>query len=50
MAMKQSRASTEGYLLRLKACFYLNFWRIHLWRMIRQGHLRDAVSFDLFLL
>jgi hypothetical protein len=41
MAMKQSRASTERYLLRLKACFYLNFWRIHLF---------DDVSFDLFLL
>jgi hypothetical protein len=50
MAMKQNRASTEGYLLRLKARFYLKFWRIHLWRMIRQGPLRDDVSFDLFLL
>jgi hypothetical protein len=42
---KQSFPSTEGYLLRMKACFYLNFWR-----MIRQGHLRDDVSFDSFLL
>ncbi len=50
MALKQSRASTEGYLLRLKPFFYLNFWRIHLWRMIRQGPLRDDVSFHLFLL